>query len=81
MHSAFFVLFPLHYLYLITVGKHSSVALNRGLRHALKLHVAPMSFDKAHGVPVWGLTRLVVILTITVSVPALLWFVAITLAP
>ncbi|KAI0094865.1 hypothetical protein BDY19DRAFT_914994 [Irpex rosettiformis] len=81
VHSSFFVLFPLHYLYLITVGKQSSVALNRGLRHAFKLHVAPTSFDKAHKFPVWGLTRLVVFMTIVVSVPALLWFVAVTLAP
>ncbi|KAI0692772.1 hypothetical protein BC835DRAFT_1356036 [Cytidiella melzeri] len=81
VHSAFLVLFPLHYLFLITVRKESPTALTSGLRHALIKHVSPMSLDKAEAFPVCGFTRLIVVLTIFVSMPALLWFIAVTLAP
>ena len=47
----------------------------------MRQHVAPMRFDKAPAFPVWGFTRLVVILAIAMAIPALLWFVAVTFAP
>lgn len=74
-------MFPLHYLYLIIVRKHPSAALNRGLRHALQKHVAPTRLDDTNSFPTWGFTRLVTLLSIAVALPALLWFVAVTLAP
>lgn len=81
VHSAFAIMFPLHYLYLVIVKRQSPAALKRGLRHALQQHVAPTILDTAEEFPTWGLTRLVVILSIIVSIPALLWFIAVTLAP
>ncbi|KAI0348090.1 hypothetical protein BDW22DRAFT_1350236 [Trametopsis cervina] len=81
VHSSFFVLFPLHYLYLITVAKESPAALKAGLREALRKHVPRMSLDSPTEFPTWGFSRLVILLTLFVSMPALLWFVAVTLAP
>jgi len=81
VHSSFFVMFPLHYLYLVVVAKESPTALNRGLYHTLKKHISPSLLDKGNDFPKWGLIRLVVILSIAVAMPALLWFIAVTLAP
>ena len=74
-------MFPLHIFYLVVFKKQPLPALWAGLRRALEEHIAPTRLDRLSSFPRWGFIRLVVILTITMSVPALLWFIAVALAP
>lgn len=74
-------MFPFHIFYLVVFKRQSLPALWGGLRRALEEHVTPSRFDRLSTFPRWGFIRLVVILTITMSVPALLWFIAVALAP
>ncbi|EKM61070.1 uncharacterized protein PHACADRAFT_247425 [Phanerochaete carnosa HHB-10118-sp] len=81
VHSAFAIMWPLHFLFLVISSKDSPRAIIRGLYVSLAEHIAPTVFDSPASFPIWGSLRLVVILSLFVSVPALLWFVAITQAP
>ena len=81
VHSSFAIMYPLHLLYLMLFSRHELRPLWAGLRHALKQHVIPMRFDHTPAFPIWGFARLVVILTIAMAIPALLWFIAVTYAP
>jgi len=86
VHSFFSMIFPAHFLYLTFASKHSPKALWRGLMHALKTHVPPISSHVDHVTlhrpfPTGGFVRLVLLLTAGMSVPGLCWFIAVTLAP
>lgn len=56
-------------------------SIYNGLRFALTEHISATRFDKHLSFPIWGFVRLAVILAVSIAVPALLWFIAITLAP
>ncbi|KAH9944348.1 uncharacterized protein BXZ73DRAFT_39969 [Epithele typhae] len=84
VHSSFLLMFPLHALYLYATSQHTFEALRDSILDALLQHFSP----KAEGItqgpsifPTWRITRLVIFLTIGMSVPSLLWFVAVTMAP
>lgn len=86
VHSFFSIIFPAHFLYLLLTTKHTPGALWRGLMHAMKTHI-PRTHTPGDRVtlrrpfPMKGFTTLVLLLTAGVTVPALCWFVAVTLAP
>ncbi|KAJ3558818.1 hypothetical protein NM688_g698 [Phlebia brevispora] len=81
VHCSFSIMFPLHLIYLAVFSKQSLRPVWAGLLHALKEHIAATRFDKMSAFPTWGFLRLAIILSVAMSVPALLWFVAVTLAP
>ena len=81
VHSAFAIMCPLHFLFLLIQSKHSPRAIFRGLYACLCEHIAPTIFDRPGAFPTWGFVRLGVILSISIAIPALLWFVAVTQAP
>lgn len=78
VHSSFAIIFPLHLCYLVLSTKASAMAYCRGLRLALLNH---LSSTNDSSFPFWGFTVLLFCLTIGVTLPALLWFAAVTLAP
>jgi hypothetical protein len=81
VHSAFAIMCPLHFLFLMITSKDSLRATYKGLYFALTEHISATRFDQPREFPLWGFIFLVVILAISIAVPALLWFVAVTLAP
>ncbi|GJE86146.1 hypothetical protein PsYK624_022260 [Phanerochaete sordida] len=81
VHSAFAIMCPLHFLFLMIKSKASPRALYRGLYVSLCTHISPTAFDSPASFPIWGFVRLGTILAITIAIPALLWFIAVTLAP
>lgn len=81
VHSAFAIMCPLHFFFLLIQSKHSPRAIYRGLYVSLCEHIAPTIFDTPGAFPAWGFVRLGVILSISIAIPALLWFVAVTQAP
>lgn len=78
MHSSFAVIFPLHCLYLVAVHKYPAASLWRSISAAIADHLAPTSeagqFPHAH------FLRLALACTVGVTLPALLWFAAVSLA-
>lgn len=74
-------MFPLHFLYLAVFTKEAPSAVWAGLLYALNQHIVPTRFDKAYTFPRWGFLRLATILAMAMAVPALLWFIAVMLAP
>lgn len=72
---------PLHFLFLTITSKKSPRAIHRGLYVALTEHIAPTIFDIPLSFPAWGFVRLIVILAVSIAIPALLWFIAVTQAP
>ncbi|KII86460.1 hypothetical protein PLICRDRAFT_165023 [Plicaturopsis crispa FD-325 SS-3] len=87
VHSAFFVLFPLHILYLIVVGKHTSQSLLAGLSIAVSRHLSktPPSSAACYSSPsvrqaLYLSLPIILGLTIGLTVPGLMWFAAISLA-
>lgn len=78
-------MFPLHFLYLMATTKHSSQGLWAGLVIALKRRLsdvpAALPSDEPSSFP-WGpFVWLVSWLTIGMTLPSLLWFTAVSLAP
>lgn len=81
VHCAFAIMCPLNFLFLMAKSSDSPRSIYNGLRFALTEHISATRFDKPLSFPVWGFVRLAVILAVSISIPALLWFIAITLAP
>ncbi|KAI0003705.1 hypothetical protein BJV74DRAFT_811082 [Russula compacta] len=85
VHSSFALTFPLHLLYLVLTSSASLESILAGLFLAVKIHFAPT--DQNHRVtlrspfPYVRFFRLVAFLTIGVTLPALLWFVSVSLSP
>ncbi len=74
-------MFPLHYVYLLLFSSMSARAIWDSLVFSLKRHIAYTILDKPTSFPAWGFVRLAFLMTIMMSIPALLWFIAITMAP
>ncbi|OBZ79182.1 hypothetical protein A0H81_01091 [Grifola frondosa] len=83
VHSSFVVMFPLHFLYLLLFSKNSPRAIWAGLMFAMKRHLSPtdVSAYPQPKFPTWRFVRLLLYLTVGMTVPSLLWFVAVSLAP
>ncbi|KZP31378.1 hypothetical protein FIBSPDRAFT_1037818 [Athelia psychrophila] len=82
VHSSVAIIFPLHFLYLIVIEKHSPRGLIDGLRTAITAHMASSQLPaRSSPFPTRPFILLSVILTVTFALPGLLWFISITLAP
>lgn len=82
VHSSFSILFPLHVTYLsLTTGRPIKDYMS-GLSLAIKRHIAgnPTEPDNAK-FPWPRFVTMVGLMTIGVTLPALLWFCAVSLAP
>ncbi|KAJ7071050.1 hypothetical protein C8F01DRAFT_1046823 [Mycena amicta] len=77
VHSAFAIMFPLHLLYLHATTKYTTAALWDGLIVALTRHLAPQA---THTFPRLRFLSMILLLTLGITYPALLWFCAISLA-
>ncbi|KAI0032757.1 hypothetical protein K488DRAFT_49250 [Vararia minispora EC-137] len=83
VHSSFFFIFPVH---LGLLSSHQSPRnLLKGVIYAVKIHNAPLgqktSVTLCSPFPAYKFCRLAFLCTIGTTVPALLWFAAVTLAP
>lgn len=76
VHSAFTIIFPIHLLYLITTTKYSATSILEGLRIAISSHLSSSTLR----FPYAKFLRLILAMTLGVTVPALLWFAAVSLA-
>ncbi|KIP03972.1 hypothetical protein PHLGIDRAFT_94162 [Phlebiopsis gigantea 11061_1 CR5-6] len=81
VHSAFAIIFPLHFFYLTITSSASPRSIYAGLHLALSEHISSTRFDRPLKFPTWGFIRLSTILAVSVAIPGLLWFIAVTLAP
>ncbi|KAL6309937.1 hypothetical protein BKA93DRAFT_814298 [Sparassis latifolia] len=88
VHSAFMLMLPMHFVYLALFAKESPRALWAGLMFALKEHLSLPSNDVStprpalsSTFPTWRFWRLLSFLTAGMTVPSLLWFSAVSLAP
>ncbi|KAJ6519797.1 hypothetical protein C8R45DRAFT_952755 [Mycena sanguinolenta] len=82
VHSSFSITFPCHLLYLTLTTKYSTSALYNGLTIALANHLTPnrVSRSAPSKFPRFRFLGLILALTFGITYPALLWFIAITLA-
>ncbi|KAI0639445.1 hypothetical protein C8Q77DRAFT_64115 [Trametes polyzona] len=81
VHSSFSVLFPLHLLYLCVVSKYSLNELWISVLDAARRHLTPKSASATTIFPTGRFYRLLAYLTTGLTLPGLLWFIAVTLAP
>ncbi|KAH9898357.1 hypothetical protein C8Q73DRAFT_641281 [Cubamyces lactineus] len=84
VHSSFAVLFPLHLLYLCIVSQLSVRSLWNSVIFAAHNHLAPKTISSAateHSFPTRKFSGLLAFLTTCMTLPGLLWFIAVTLAP
>ncbi|KAF5356042.1 hypothetical protein D9756_003748 [Leucocoprinus leucothites] len=82
VHSSFAIIFPLHFLFLAATTKYTITGLLSGLQLAITNHLSPNSTDSSgsRAFPKLKFTWLIVALTIGITLPAVLWFGAISLA-
>ncbi|KAF8807385.1 hypothetical protein BYT27DRAFT_7189476 [Phlegmacium glaucopus] len=80
VHSSFTITFPLHLLYLLATKKCTVTSLLKGLRIAIANHLLPDQSLTTVRFPYYKFFRLTIVLTIGITIPALLWFAAISLA-
>lgn len=80
VHSSFAIIFPLHLLYLLATTKYTTISLLKGLRIAITDHLLPDQRSTKIGFPYYKFFRLTICLTIGITIPALLWFAAVSLA-
>ncbi|EIM83461.1 uncharacterized protein STEHIDRAFT_63538 [Stereum hirsutum FP-91666 SS1] len=85
-HSSFSIIFPLHLLYLVVWTGHSHRRLLNGLRIAITKHLEPPSRRSGTPLsrtpfPTFKFVRLVFLMTLGVTIPALMWFAAVSMAP
>ncbi|KAI5898240.1 uncharacterized protein SCHCODRAFT_02744507 [Schizophyllum commune H4-8] len=83
VHSSFAISFPLHVLYLRTTTKYTLSGLLSGLKLAITDHLAPKGVQPYTGTsfPYRKFITLVLTLTLGMTLPGLLWFAAVSLAP
>lgn len=81
VHSAFAIIFPIHLLYLITTTKYSATSILEGLGIAISSHLSSREASSTLRFPYAKFLRLILAMTLGVTVPALLWFAAVSLAP
>lgn len=80
VHSSFSIIFPLHLLYFLVTTKHTASSLLKGLALAISIHLAPGQKYAAFRFPVARFLRLALALTVGITIPALLWFAAVSLS-
>ncbi|KAI8995668.1 hypothetical protein BD414DRAFT_410561 [Trametes punicea] len=84
VHSSFAILFPLHLLYLSMLSEHSLRSLWTSVLFAVTTHLSPKASSSPvsePSFPTWRFSRLLASLTVGMTLPGLLWFIAVTLAP
>ncbi|KAI0651895.1 hypothetical protein C8Q79DRAFT_64466 [Trametes meyenii] len=85
VHSSFALLFPLHLLYLRLTSEHSLRLLWASVLAAVRKHLKPRASSAAlvdsANFPRRRFYRLLAYLTTGLTLPGLLWFIAVTLAP
>jgi len=81
VHSTFSIIFPLHLLYILATTQYTLSALWAGIYTAISTHLLPKtaSFNQ-RDFPTAKLCTLVAFLTTGVTIPALLWFAAVSRA-
>ncbi|KAF9478535.1 hypothetical protein BDN70DRAFT_879881 [Pholiota conissans] len=81
VHSSFSIIFPLHLLYLLATTNYTAVSLLKGLSFAIAFHLDPdVKSATQFRFPRPRFIRLILGLTVGITCPALLWFVAVSLA-
>ncbi|KAH9486952.1 hypothetical protein JR316_0001018 [Psilocybe cubensis] len=80
VHSSFAIIFPLHLLYLRATTNHSTVSLLNGLAIAITNHLTQDQKTPGVKFPRAKFLRLILFLTLGITVPALLWFLSVSLA-
>ncbi|KAJ3558952.1 hypothetical protein NP233_g11387 [Leucocoprinus birnbaumii] len=83
VHTSFSIIFPLHLLYLSATTNYTITGLISGLQLAITNHLSPTTKSTSPGsrpFPKFKFALLVIAMTMGITVPALLWFGAITLA-
>ena len=81
VHSSFWILFPLHFAYLVATTNYSASELWRSLTTAISSHPSLHEpSTRPSNFPWLRFFSLTLGLTVGVTVPALLWFAAISLA-
>ncbi|KAL1951894.1 hypothetical protein VTO73DRAFT_1043 [Trametes versicolor] len=84
VHSSFALLFPLHLLYLCVFSQYSLDSLWISVLDAVRRHLAPRAASSAAAKPTFPtgrFYRLLAYLTTGLTLPGLMWFIAVTLAP
>ncbi|KAH6917403.1 hypothetical protein BKA70DRAFT_1418152 [Coprinopsis sp. MPI-PUGE-AT-0042] len=80
VHSAFSFIFPLHLLYLKWTTGYSAFQITQGVLIAITKQLSPKSSAAPATLPKYKLARLLILLTVGITCPGLLWFAAISLA-
>jgi len=82
VHSSFLIIFPLHVTYLSLTSGRPVKDYTSGLSLAIKRHIAgnPIVPDDAK-FPWPRFATMLGLMTVGVTLPALLWFCAVSLAP
>lgn len=80
VHSTFSLIFPLHLLYLKLTTPYTVSTILKGLSIAITKHLTPNDAPHPRRFPRTSFARLVVLMTVGVTYPGLLWFAAISLA-
>ncbi|KAI0068224.1 hypothetical protein BV25DRAFT_1793344 [Artomyces pyxidatus] len=86
VHSSFITIFPLHLAFLAVKTQSPVEPLLSGLFFAIKTQFAPHAQRHAATIhrspfPTFRFLRLIVLLTVGVTVPGLLWFASVSLSP
>ncbi|KDR84970.1 hypothetical protein GALMADRAFT_233487 [Galerina marginata CBS 339.88] len=80
VHSSFAIIFPLHLLYILGTTNYTTVSLLRGLSFAITNHLSPGQKSAGFQFPRAKFIWLVLGCTLGITCPALLWFLAVSLA-
>jgi len=80
VHSSLTIIFPLHLLYLLATTEYTALSLFKGLWFAITNHLLPDKSFTTVKFPYYKFFRLVIVLTVGITFPALLWFAAVSLA-
>ena len=82
VHSSFLIIFPLHVSYLSLATGRPIKDYMCGLSLAIKRHIARNPTEPEDAKFPWPrFVTMVVLMTLGVTLPALLWFCAVSLAP
>ncbi|TBU35294.1 hypothetical protein BD309DRAFT_970868 [Dichomitus squalens] len=83
VHSAFATSFPVHVLYLAATTEHSVTSILKTVLVTTQQQLSPKSTTALNSAtfPTLRFLRLIFYLTLGMTVPSLLWFVAVALAP
>ncbi|KAF5313178.1 hypothetical protein D9619_003283 [Psilocybe cf. subviscida] len=80
VHSSFAIIFPCHLIYLLATTDHTAASLFRNLAFTISRHLDPRQKGTDPVFPRYRFARLILCMTLGITCPALLWFVAVSLA-